>query len=451
MDSKFFKISKKIIAIMMVVILCGTNVSSAFSLLGGSSTNQNSGLFDKLKNALSNVFNFGSYDSSDLRLDLSNMKNSGKYDFSKIKESVGKLPSSQDKTMYEEILGDYSTFSSKGIMGNANFSGLDLNLSSILSGIDLSNILDMLLGLLIQGKDLPVTPEAVQITAQTAGDFAGSKYEVSLNANIYKNGNSDKWAVLIHPFMLNSKAIVKAIGTFYYDQGFNIIAPDLRGFGNSEGSVALGFLESLDVYDWLWYINEKYQPSEVIIHGVSLGAATTNFISGIDEFILEEDKAKIEREIKPLRDLKVIGLVEDCGYAEMTQFAPEFFLNLLGIGIEDNFEYYSNAENSLEHCDLPVLVIHGTADTMVKYENASTVQNAVIRGGGKVVHYKIDGGAHAAILMGSNSDQYKQYVQTFILQSEGKEEISDSGTIDTTEKKGLLDGLLDSLKGLFNW
>lgn len=468
MDSKFLKISKKIIAIMMVTIILGTNVTSAFSFLGESSSNTNSstGIFDKLKNALSNVFNFGTYDTSDLRYDLTNMQNTGNFDFNKIKNLVEKLPSGQDKNILSGILGEYSKFSAGGILGNKDFSKLDFDLSSILSGIDLSSILDMLLGLLIKGEDLPVEADTVQITAQTAGDFAGSDYEVKLNANIYRNGNSNKWAVLIHPFMLNGKTIVKSIGSFYYEQGYNIIAPDLRGFGDSEGSVALGFLESLDVYDWLWYLNEKHKPSQVIIHGVSLGAATTNFLSGIDKFILEEDKTRIEREIKPLKNLNVVGLVEDCGYAEMTQFAPETFLKMLGIGIEENFEYYSNAENSLQHCNLPVLVIHGTSDTMVDYENATVVQNAVTRGGGKVTHYKIEGGAHAGILMGSNSEEYKQYVQAFIKECEANNvptvdnrvEIEIEGPKppllyeqETKQEDGFLDGLLNKIKGLFKW
>lgn len=451
MDSKFFKISKKIIAVIMVAILLGTNVSSAaYSFMQGSNKGKTQST-SWLNNFISPFQSWFTYDGYDLQSYVNKQQSSGTLNYSGIFSEAQKIKDTDNLQMATDILGNFNMFSSQGIMGNANFSEFDFDLSSILSGINLSSIVDLLLGLLIQGEKLPVKAEPVQITAQTAGDFAGSDYEVKLNANIYRNGKSNKWALLIHPFMLNSEAIVKAIGAFYYDQGFNVIAPDLRGFGDSEGSVALGFLESLDVYDWLWYLNEKYKPSEVIVHGVSLGAATTNFLSGIDQFILEEDKARIERELKPLRELKVIGLVEDCGYAEMTQFAPKMFLDLLGIGIEDNFDYYSNAEHSLEHCDLPILIIHGTSDTMVKYENAAIVQNAVLRGGGKVVHYKIEGGAHAGILMGSDSDTYKQTVQTFILQSEGKQAIPETGMIEITEDEGLLDKLLNAIKGLFNF
>ena len=126
--------------------------------------------------------------------------------------------------------------------------------------------------------------EVVEISATTAGRLSGDKYKVSLSGNIYyANADSEgkptskKWVVLVHGFMMNGQAMADSLGQMYLDQGFNVFAPDLRGFGNSKGSVAMGYLESLDVWDWLTYLNDKYPNNcdEIFVHGVSLGGATT--------------------------------------------------------------------------------------------------------------------------------------------------------------------------------
>lgn len=265
-------------------------------------------------------------------------------------------------------------------------------------------------------KGVPVEPVKVKMNAKTAGEFAGQDYAVELKASMYvhvdENGNSDsnKWAVIVHPFLLKGETIASSVGPFYYEKGYNILAPDLRGFGDSKGSVALGCLESLDIYDWLNVLNDKYHADQIIVHGVSLGAATTNFLSGIDQF-MANGPTKINT-LKSLKDLNVIGLVEDCGYTDMVDFANESFLLNLNIGLtEENFEYYSKATNSLKYCDLPMLIIHGTVDTTVKFENANIVKNTVK---GPVEFWEVKGGVHAFIIMGSKTEEYREHVHDFI-------------------------------------
>lgn len=252
--------------------------------------------------------------------------------------------------------------------------------------------------------------------AKTAEEFAGKDYAVKLHANVYMhvdaNGNedSDKWAFIIHPNIYNGQKIANIVGPFYYEKGYNIFAPDLRGAGDSEGKVSLGFLDSLDVYDWLTILNEDYNTSEVIVHGISLGGATTNFLSGIDQF-MKNGPTPINT-IKSIRELKVIGLVEDCGYTDMEAFSSKSSLIDMGIGLtESNFDYYSKATNSLKYCDLPMLIIHGTKDIIVKVENADIVKNTVK---GDVEQWLVEGKNHAFIIMGQETDAYKAHVQEFI-------------------------------------
>lgn len=144
-----------------------------------------------------------------------------------------------------------------------------------------------------------------------------------LNARVYVvDENSDNWAVLVHGYMMSGSLIYSALGNMYIEQGYNVIAPDLRGFGGSDGSVAMGYLESLDVYDWIKDLNANWKdrygvtkaPNNIVVHGVSLGGATTL------QLATNPDIAKANRGpyTKNLTDLKVKGFVDDCGYTSMS-------------------------------------------------------------------------------------------------------------------------------------
>ena len=83
---------------------------------------------------------------------------------------------------------------------------------------------------------------------------------------------------------MNGQAMADSLGQMYLDRGYNVLAPDSRGYGSSGGSVAMGYVESLDVWDWLTYLNNTYgdKCQKIIVHGVSLGGATTVFASGLE-------------------------------------------------------------------------------------------------------------------------------------------------------------------------
>ena len=418
MSSKTLQSLKRIVAVLAILIICSMSSVNAFSLGFRDYRNYNNynysynsnrrfgGMFSSILERIFNREGTQEYSLSNLQTDLETMRDTGNYDMNKISELIDKLPSGENKSIVEGLKNMYT------------------KLQELVGQIDIKGILDKLidtikslLGGIGTSSGLPVEAQSGNINAVTAVQFAGEDYNAKLHASIYEhvdeNGNkdSDKWVVLIHPFMLKGETIAKRVGPYYYEKGYNIIAPDLRSFGESEGKVSLGFLESLDIYDWLNAINNTYHPSEVIVHGISLGGATTNYLSGIDQF-LANGPTKMDTRIKSLRELNVVGLVEDCGYTNMTQFANKSFLLNMGIGLtEENFEYYSDATNSLKYCDIPMLIIQGTADTMVKPENAETVKNTVK---GEVDYWSVEGGAHAFIIIGMNGEEYKAHVQAFI-------------------------------------
>ena len=114
---------------------------------------------------------------------------------------------------------------------------------------------------------------------------------------------------------------IKANYEFLESQGFNVLAPDLRGFGASSGSVAMGYLESLDVYDWIKDLNAtpaKYgvstAPKTIVVHGISLGGATTLQLATNPDIAAANGGPYT----RSLTDLNVKGFVDDCGYTSMS-------------------------------------------------------------------------------------------------------------------------------------
>ena len=463
MSSRIFNHIKKVIIASAIVVICSPHAAYAF----GSSSSGGSSFIQSLINKLFNIEQKQEEEYITPEEALEKLKGlstqvesgTGNVGITDIESIINQMQPGDTQDQLSGILSsfDISSFSStSSLLGGSSTSSFGIG--SILNVlIDLlSSLVDGVIGL-IGGTDLTPTDD-MTITATTAESFA-TGYGVSLHANIYKNSNPDgnKWVLLIHPFMMSSETMANAVGPYYINAGYNILAIDLRGFGDSDGSVALGFLESLDAYDWLVKMNTDKatfgEIEHIIVHGTSLGAATTNFLSGIDGFMANGPKKMNLQSLKD--DLNVVGLVEDCGYKDMEQFADASFIMSLGVGLtDDNFDYYSNALNSLKYCELPLLVIHGDSDTMVDYEeNAPVICNTVNTNncGGSAKLVTIDGGAHALIIMGSN-DTYEEAVNSHIKGINGNANFAYERTTYDIESSsgGLLDSLLNMLKGLFN-
>lgn len=187
---------------------------------------------------------------------------------------------------------------------------------------------DLLGGLLNTGTDSDVPKKTITLKSNTVctdGDIDQKYCVEKLNANVYiADKNSDKWAVLIHGYMMSGSLMYMAVGDMYTSQGYNVIAPDLRGFGSSDGSVAMGYLESLDVYDWIKDLNANWNdsarygvtkaPETIVVHGISLGGATTLQIATNPDIAGKVGGPYTHN----LDDLKVKGFVDDCGYTSMS-------------------------------------------------------------------------------------------------------------------------------------
>ena len=92
--------------------------------------------------------------------------------------------------------------------------------------------------------------------------------------------NCHRWAVCVHGYH-DSYESMGAIARHYHELGWNVLLPDQRGHGRSEGDyVGWGYDERLDVLSWVNWIVRKDQEAEVLLHGVSMGGATVLMATG---------------------------------------------------------------------------------------------------------------------------------------------------------------------------
>ena len=199
-------------------------------------------------------------------------------------------------------------------------SSLDKVLNDVNNGID--NLLD---------NDENILKSTLTMSSKTVCDDQNidNKYCVDkLSARVYVvDKDSDKWVVLVHGNMMSGSLMYSAVGNMYTDEGYNVIAPDLRGFGSSDGSVAMGYLESLDIYDWIKDLNNNWKsrygvttaPKTIVVHGISLGGATTLQLATNPDIA----SASAEPYTHNLSSLNVKGFVDDCGYTSMSGIITE--------------------------------------------------------------------------------------------------------------------------------
>ena len=89
-----------------------------------------------------------------------------------------------------------------------------------------------------------------------------------------------RWAVCVHGYH-DTYESMGAIARHYHELGWNVLLPDQRGHGRSEGGyVGWGYDERLDVLSWVNWIVRKDPEAEIVLHGVSMGGATVLMATG---------------------------------------------------------------------------------------------------------------------------------------------------------------------------
>ena len=219
--------------------------------------------------------------------------------------------------------------------------------------------------------------------------YITSSDNLKLHAYEVKNENkTDKWAIVVHGYTSEGK-LLSSKAKHLYNMGYNVLVPDLRSHGTSEGNyIGMGWHDRLDIIDWITYIVKNNPKSEIALHGTSMGSATVLMVSG----------EKLPSNVK--------AIVADCGYTSVyDEFSyqlkqlfnlPAFpIMNFSDVVTHIRAGYCLNdasAINQVKKSTTPILYIHGDKDDFVPYYMMDELYNATNSEKEKLT---IEGGEHA--------------------------------------------------------
>ncbi|MBQ7005785.1 MAG: alpha/beta hydrolase [Clostridia bacterium] len=225
-------------------------------------------------------------------------------------------------------------------------------------------------------------------------------------AEFLNPSNSNTWAICLHGWT-NVNREMSSYAMEYYKRGFNVLLPDLRGHNNSEHKfVTMGWNDRLDVVDWIKNIVKENPKAQIVIHGVSMGGATTMMTTG------EELPSN------------VVLAVEDCGFMGVNDIftdqcirkyhlPPKLVMpqsSLVNKIVNGFFFKEASCIKQLKKSKTPTLFIHGDKDEFVLPSNLDPVYNACAAPKEK---YIVKGAEHAVSSHWFH-DEYWQVVDNFL-------------------------------------
>ncbi|ARF17409.1 alpha/beta hydrolase [Sporosarcina ureae] len=177
---------------------------------------------------------------------------------------------------------------------------------------------------------------------------------------------TDKLVILTHGYLGRAKQM-GLYGQYYHEElGHNIFMPNARGHGKSGGDYyGFGWPDRLDVMDWTeLLVEEMGTQTQVIYHGLSMGAATVLMASG----------ENLPKQVK--------AIIADSPYQSVYQlFAYQLdrMFHLPAFPLLDNMSLLTSARagyslkeadalSAVQRATVPILYIHGNADTFVPTE-----------------------------------------------------------------------------------
>ena len=188
---------------------------------------------------------------------------------------------------------------------------------------------------------------------------------LKLHGTWFPVGDKTKVVICFHGYTSQGMNDYIGLSGYYLKHGYSMLLVDERAHGQSEGEyVGFGCLDRKDAMRWIdWVLKECSEEAQILLHGTSMGASTVLMASGLE----------LPSQVK--------GIVSDCAFTSpkyvfthvlhtmyhlpafpMIQIADRVNKKKAGYGLDE-----CNAAREVQKATVPILFIHGEADTFVPY------------------------------------------------------------------------------------
>lgn len=236
---------------------------------------------------------------------------------------------------------------------------------------------------------------------------SSDKLKLKLYAADYKQPTkTNKWAIVVHGYGGQSTDMASWTRHFY-NKGYNVVTPDLRGHGKSQGDyIGMGWDDRKDMLLWIAKIIQKDPQAEIVLLGVSMGGATVMNTSG----------EKLPSNVK--------AIVEDCGFTStgdvfayqlkqlygLPKFPVLYAANTV-VKMRAGYDIFkSSAIKQVAKSKMPILFIHGDKDTFVPFKMLNPLYDAAKVEKEKLIVHGAGHGESEKV----NPDLYWSHVWNFV-------------------------------------
>ena len=183
---------------------------------------------------------------------------------------------------------------------------------------------------------------------------------LKLNALLHIQADtSHLWMIGVHGFHGDMSSMFP-FAKKYYEKGYNVLTPDLRASGSSEGTyIGMGVPDKRDIIQWTNEIIKMDPDAKIVLHGISMGASTIMLASGESDL---PDNVKV--------------IVEDSGYSSIWKeytdklrqvfnlppFPVLYTANLMCRIHAGYFVTEGSCIEALKKNKTPMFFVHGDAD-----------------------------------------------------------------------------------------
>lgn len=222
---------------------------------------------------------------------------------------------------------------------------------------------------------------------------------------------SDRWVVILHGYN-GSMQDVYDIAMHYAKEGYNILTPDLRASGESEGKfLGMGWNDRLDLINWIDVILKENPSAKVVVHGIDVGADAALMMTG--EPLKNSIKAVVAEGAYP-RAWDVVKKEYKARHPKLPAFP---FLNMANPVMKVIAGYdlkEANAIKQVKNAEVPILLIQGEKDTYVTEDMAQKINQAIAS-----THelYQISSGTHGDCRYAEPENYYNktfQFVNSYV-------------------------------------